>query len=97
LSGFWPTPNASDGSGGAQNPEKRKEGNHSVQLPDYIGKTQYGCLAQTENFVVRLMTLSSWLMGYTAHYLRHWEIRSARKSRPKSLNPSANSVKSKTH
>lgn len=84
LKASWPTPNASDGSGGAQNPEKRKAGNHSVQLPDYIGKTQYGCLARTENFVVRLTTLSTWLMGYTAAYLARWETRSVRRSRVKS-------------
>lgn len=81
LKASWPTPNASDGSGGAQNPEKRKAGGHVIQLPDALhGKTQYGCLARTENFVVRLTTLSTWLMGYTGAYLARWETRSVRKS-----------------
>lgn len=80
----WPTPNASDGSGGAQSPDKRKAGNHSVQLPDCIGQTPYGCLARTESFVERLTTLSTWLMGYTGVYLALWETRSCRRKPTKS-------------
>ena len=72
----WPTPRNNTGPS--------TDAKH-LSIDGVLGKTQYGCLAQTESFVVRLMTLSSWLMGYTAHYLRHWEIRSVRKSRQKSL------------
>jgi hypothetical protein len=43
-----------------------------------------GCLARTESFVVRLTTLSAWLMGYTAQYLALWETASSRKSPRKS-------------
>jgi hypothetical protein len=72
----WPTPNASDGSGGPQHPDKRKAGNHSVQLPDYVptpGPIPSGCLARMGSFVERLLVISAWLMGYPANYLRHWE------------------------
>lgn len=80
----WPTPGASDGSGGPQHPDKRKAGGHSQQLPDYaIGTASSGCLARTEKFVVRLTTLSAWLMGYTAAYLGRWATASSRRS-PKS-------------
>jgi len=48
------------------------------------GPISCGCLARTEKFVVRLTTLSAWLMGYTGAYLGHWEIASSRKSRKKS-------------
>ncbi|MCE5336799.1 MAG: hypothetical protein LLG06_19655 [Desulfobacteraceae bacterium] len=44
------------------------------------GINSSGCLALTEKFVVRLTTLSAWLMGYTAAYLGHWETQSSRKS-----------------
>jgi len=84
----WPTPNASDGSGGPQDPANRKKGKsgnkHSTQLVDYIGTPSYGCLAPMESFAERLMNLSMWLMGYTAVYLQHWETRSSRKSPTKS-------------
>jgi hypothetical protein len=56
-------------------------------LPNVLlasGKISFGCLAQMENFVERQTNLSMWLMGYTAAYLRHWEMRSSRKSRSKS-------------
>jgi hypothetical protein len=90
LKATWPTPNQSDGSGGPQHPHKRKAGNHSTQLPDYTpnGTTTSGCLARTERFVERLMTLSAWLMGYTAAYLAHWETAKSRKSPTKSSRPS---------
>jgi hypothetical protein len=33
---LWPTPNASEGSGGAQPPDKRKAGRHQVRLRDAV-------------------------------------------------------------
>jgi hypothetical protein len=80
----WPTPNASDGSGGASDPSTRKgEGGsmkHSTQLPDYVGSPTSGPFARMTKFVERLSNLSAWIMGYTAQYLRHWETRSSRNS-----------------
>jgi site-specific DNA-cytosine methylase len=80
----WPTPNASDGSGGASDPSTRTGADgsmkHSTQLPDYIGSPTNGPLARMTKFVERLSNLSMWLMGYTAQYLRHWETRSSRSS-----------------
>lgn len=80
----WPTPAARDAKGQTQNPER----------PDYVpnivkatGATSSGCLARTEKFVVRLMTLSAWLMGYTAAYLARWETASSRRSRLGSSQP----------
>ena len=68
----WATPNASDGSGGGQHPDKRV--GHSQQIADQAsGNASYGCLAQTEKFVVRLGILSAWLMGYPWSYLKNWE------------------------
>jgi hypothetical protein len=88
----WPTPNASDGSGGASDPTSRKMSEagvkHSTQLPDYIGSPTSGPLAAMTSFVERLTNLSMWLMGYTAQYLRHWEMRSSRKPRSQSSAPS---------
>lgn len=79
----WPTPRATAGG-----PEKTKadtKGTTGVSLVTRIsGVTTCGCLAQTEKFVVRLMTLSAWLMGYTPAYLAHWATASYRKSRRKS-------------
>jgi len=81
LESAWPTPAARDEKGQTQNPER----------PDYVpnivkqtGQITSGCLARTEKFVVRLMTLSAWLMGYTAAYLAHWETASSRRSRRES-------------
>jgi hypothetical protein len=80
----WPTPNASDGTGGASSIASRKKGKsgekHSTQLADYLGSPSYGCLAKMDTFVERLTNLSMWLMGFTAAYLRHWEMRSSPKS-----------------
>ena len=50
----------------------------------HAGINTSGCLARTESFVVRLATLSAWLMGYTAAYLRLWETASSRRSQRKS-------------
>ena len=80
VKAIWPTPQSYDGKrGGPQSPEKCKEGNHGQKLQDYIGQSSYGPLALTESFVVRLTTLSAWLMGYTGAYLRHWETRLSRR------------------
>ncbi len=43
------------------------------------GPVSSGCLAQTENFAVRLMILSAWLMGYPWSYLKAWERKGAKK------------------
>jgi hypothetical protein len=73
----WPTPRNNTGPG---------NGRHA-SVDGVLGGTSFGCLAQTEKFVVRLTTLSAWLMGYTAAYLRLWETASARRSRPQSSAP----------
>jgi hypothetical protein len=44
------------------------------------GPASSGCLARTEKFAERLMTLSSWLMGYSIHYLASWDRSTARSS-----------------
>jgi hypothetical protein len=83
LRASWPTPDKSAATRGQQDPIVAKQEGHSVRLNDYIpasGPTTFGSLAQTEKFVVRLQTLSAWLMGYTAQYLRHWETAKSRKS-----------------
>lgn len=80
----WGTPNCMDAMG-PRTPEalaKAKAG--CANIKDQIGPATSGCLAQTESFVVRLTTLSAWLMGYTGAYLRHWETRLSGKSRRKS-------------
>jgi len=92
LKASWPTPGMSDATrGGIQDPNTAKAQGHALRLTDYVGKTPYGCLARTESFVVRLTTLSTWLMGYTGAYLRLWETRSSRKSPAKSSKLSAES------
>jgi hypothetical protein len=76
--GSWPTPAKRDEKGQTQNPERMD------YVPNIVkgnGMIASGCLARTESFVVRLTTLSAWLMGYTAQYLAHWETASSRKSR----------------
>ena len=79
----WATPKAA-----LSGPEKTKantNGTTGVSLvTQALGTTSYGCLALTEKFVVRLTTLSAWLMGYTAQYLALWETASSRKSRRES-------------
>jgi|ERR1035441_1749746 hypothetical protein len=63
-------------------------GSTSLSLPTEIaGATTSGCLARTEKFVVRLTTLSAWLMGYTGQYLALWETASSGRSRRKLLKP----------
>lgn len=77
----WPTLTARDDKGQTQNPDRMD------YVPNIVranGTVSCGCLARTGSFVGRLMTLSTWLMGYTAAYLRHWETASCRKSRRKS-------------
>lgn len=88
LKASWPTP-TKDGNCEREGlrPSRTESGRTGGYLTEVIGKTQYGCLARTENFVVRLMTLSAWLMGYTGAYLARWETRSARKSQHKSYAP----------
>ena len=80
-----PTPMSRDHKGVTQTPEKMNYVPNILQAG--IGPMPSTCLALTENFVVRLATLSAWLMGYTAAYLAHWETASFRRSRRKSSRP----------
>lgn len=82
LRASWPTPKTPQGS--ACRADKNMK--HLHRLDDVVpkhGEDTYGCLARTESFVVCLMILSMWLMGYTAHYLRHWETASSRRLQQK--------------
>ena len=79
----WPTPAKQNESRGGTHPSSRKGHTLNLQEAAY-GITTCCCLALTEKFVVRLTTLSAWLMGYTAQYLAHWETASYRKSRRES-------------
>jgi hypothetical protein len=81
----WPTPTSRDHKGATQTPEQMDYVPNILQAG--IGPMPSTCLARTEKFAVRLMTLSAWLMGYTAAYLAHWATASSRKSRPKSSQP----------
>lgn len=83
LKATWSTPKAA--SGGPEKTKADTKGTTGVNLVMQIsGVTTCGCLAQTEKFVARLMTLSTWLMGYTPAYLSLWETASCRKSRRES-------------
>lgn len=95
----WPTPNVPSGGRTLSEADVIAKGNTAkgkrqvdtkAVLKLASGTNTSGCLAQTEKFVVRLMTLSSWLMGYTAAYLAPWGTASSRRSRTKSLGPSTN-------
>ena len=78
VKGAWKTPHGMQTEG--------YDRNHGTQAAEMArGPATSGCLAWTEKFVVRLMTLSAWLMGYTAVYLAHWETASSRRSRSGSL------------
>jgi hypothetical protein len=84
----WPTPQERDGTPRGPMTIAQRKG-HVQTLDNYLndtGLTPSTCLAQTASFVVRLMTLSMWLMGYTAAYLAHWAIASSRKL-PKGSSP----------
>lgn len=94
----WPTPTKRDGKGQTQHPERMDyvpnilkanyRSNTGMALPAQVhGTTTSGCLALTEKFVERLMTLSAWLMGYTAAYLAHWATASSGRLRQKSSAP----------
>jgi hypothetical protein len=89
LKASWPTPQERDDGGRQPSPEGAlarigPRSNLDDGLAIATGPTTSGCLAQTERFVVRLMTLSAWLMGYTGVYLRLWETASSGRSRRKS-------------
>jgi hypothetical protein len=77
LKATWPTPQKQD----EKNKYQVKTDYQTIPNKLARGVTTSGCLAQTEKFVVRLTTLSAWLMGYTAQYLALWETASSRKSR----------------
>lgn len=93
VKAVWRSPQAGEANGGGQNATERSANGHSVYLRDQLitqasdmarGPATCGLLAQTEKFVVRLTTLSAWLMGYTGAYLALWATASSRKSRKKS-------------
>lgn len=85
----WPTPKASLASGGLDPYIKDGQGSGGIATHTALGygHVSSGCLARTESFVERLMTLSAWLMGYTAAYLQHWATASSRRSRKESSPP----------
>ena len=74
----WPTPAAQNAERGTTDPMSREGHNLNLQEADF-GTMQSGSLAQTENFVVRLMILSAWLMGYQWSYLKSWPRKHKRK------------------
>ena len=81
----WPTPQNRDGDQRGQQIKRFINPRRSNDLPDLVsGTNTAGSNAQTVSFVVRLMNLSAWLMGYTVAYLEHWGTVSSRKSRRKS-------------
>ena len=75
----WITPKRPDGGGS----KTAKNLAHQHRTDDALptGQMPSGCLARTERFVVRLMILSAWLMGYQWSYLKHWQRKSMSKSR----------------
>jgi len=80
----WPTPKSSpNGPDYARRNRKGSGGDDLVTQAAASGMSTSGCLARTESFVECLMTLSSWLLGYTVAYLRHWGTASSRRSRQK--------------
>lgn len=89
LKASWATPKRSLESGGPDPyiKDRAKSGGEATHTQLGYGTPLSGCLARTEKFAVRLMTLSAWLMGYTAAYLAPWATASSRKSRPKSSQP----------
>ena len=86
LKATWPTPDARAARESETQKHDRDFGTFSAQASREMtsGNVLSGCLAQTEKFVVRLTTLSAWLMGYTDQYLALWETASSRKSRRES-------------
>ena len=99
FAGAWPTVKASDEKQphtkdcpGKTDAQRKKAGAFNSELLGNAsgirrGSTTSGCLARTEKFVVRLTTLSAWLMGYTAAYLAHWATASCGRSRKPSSKP----------
>ena len=91
----WPTPRSEDTKSDgpkaveafANGTAKTSQMRMRTQLESAPGPTTSGCLARTEKFVVRLTTLSAWLMGYTAAYLALWETRLSGRSPRKSSKP----------
>ena len=82
----WATPKKSEAGPDFAIANRPDSGGTSLPT-QATGKISSGCLARTEKFVERLMTLSAWLMGYTEAYLRPWATASCRKSRQKSSKP----------
>lgn len=79
----WATPKKSESGPDFAIADRPESGGTSLPT-QASGNASSGCLARTEKFVVRLTTLSAWLMGYTGAYLAHWATASCRKSRRKS-------------
>jgi len=80
----WSTPKSSPS--GPDYARRNREGSGgddlATQAADF-GTTPAGFRAPMKSFVVYLVTLSAWLMGYTIAYLKHWETRSSGKSQRK--------------
>jgi hypothetical protein len=76
----WPTPKCSDHTGGPARADGSAPEHHHKMADYLIGIRPFSCLARTESFVVRLTTLSAWLMGYDGHYLKWWGRSTARSS-----------------
>lgn len=90
----WPTPASQEVTSPRTHlrPSREETGRTGGYISEVIGfagtgPATSGCLALTESFVVRLTTLSAWLMGYTGAYLAHWATASCRKSRRVSSPP----------
>ena len=66
---MWPTPCKRDVKGQTQNPERM---DYIPNILKAIGTTPPGSPAGTVSFVGRLLTLSTWLMGYQREYLENF-------------------------
>jgi len=82
LVNTWPTPKQQNMN---YYPSDHGQGGKDLQTTLHgNGINSSGCLARTEKFVDRLMTLSMWLMGYTVAYLGRWGTASSRRLQRKS-------------
>lgn len=92
----WATPKGAEAGPDLAKADRSKTG---MALPAQAhGPATSGCLARTEKFVVRLMILSAWLMGYQWSYLKHWARKSKRNSKKATTSPriARSSVRSAT-
>jgi hypothetical protein len=100
LKASWPAPQEHDKTGKRGKNNTFSDGHYYphdlATVSEQLGKTQYGCLARTESFVVRLTTLSCWLMGYSPRYLALWEAARTVRSSARSAIPSSRKSQSKS-